>query len=531
MRNKKPVRLPLLLFHSAGDRIAVYLLRLRVQELAIIDLRIDGDLLGEAVVTAPDGSRLQGCELAGADRLALAFVADRAGLYRLEIRTTQGEPKLCAATLRKIVPLAGRRVSLSAPRLESGRIRQLRLELPDRPGALAEFWQQVEADGTPLLEADPQQPELTLCTFLWRGGKHVHHVAVRLFCHVAYPNDYQLVRLAGTDVWYTTVRLPARSRYAYTLLVNAPSLAKPTLASGEEHRLLYLAVSQADPLNPRRCYDEPGSRYEAQSLLEMPGAQPYTWCLDRPESRRGKLAGSQFASRLLRDSRSLAVYTPPDYSQQAGPYGLLLLFDGHWYLSRARAAVILDNLLAAGKIPPLVAAFVGNGPGDARSRQLPCNPDLTAFVTEELLPWLGEHYRLTRDPARRIIGGASYGGLAAAYTAIMRPDLFGNVLSQSGSFWWRPPQAECGEHYIASLIISRPLPPLQFYLEAGRGELGDNGSGYSLLGANRHLRDVLLAKGCPVTYREYDGGHGFLYWRGTLPDGLTQLTGGWRFKQ
>jgi pimeloyl-ACP methyl ester carboxylesterase len=39
------------------------------------------------------------------------------------------------------------------------------------------------------------------------------------------------------------------------------------------------------------------------------------------------------------------------------------------------------------------------------------------------------------DPRRVIVTGSSAGGLAAAYVALMRPDLFGNVLSRSGAFW------------------------------------------------------------------------------------------------
>ncbi|HVC81693.1 MAG TPA: alpha/beta hydrolase-fold protein, partial [Chloroflexota bacterium] len=64
-----------------------------------------------------------------------------------------------------------------------------------------------------------------------------------------------------------------------------------------------------------------------------------------------------------------------------------------------------------------------------------CRPPIVTFLAEELLPWLRHRYQVVVDPARTIVGGSSLGGLASAYVALERPDLFGAVLAQSGSFW------------------------------------------------------------------------------------------------
>jgi enterochelin esterase-like enzyme len=62
-----------------------------------------------------------------------------------------------------------------------------------------------------------------------------------------------------------------------------------------------------------------------------------------------------------------------------------------------------------------------------------------------------------------------------------------------------------------------PRLPIKFYMEVGRFD--------SLLDINRELRDVLVLKGYPVVYREFDGGHDYYYWRGSLADGLIALLG------
>jgi enterochelin esterase-like enzyme len=69
-----------------------------------------------------------------------------------------------------------------------------------------------------------------------------------------------------------------------------------------------------------------------------------------------------------------------------------------------------------------------------------------------------------------------------------------------------------------------PRLPLRFYMDAGSDDI-DFGGHYGTLEQSRHMRDVLLAKGYEVHYQEFQGGHDYLSWRGTLADGLIVLTG------
>ena len=197
---------------------------------------------------------------------------------------------------------------------------------------------------------------------------------------------------------------------------------------------------------------------------------------------------------------------------------------------------ILDNLIAEGAVPPLVAVLADSLDGDTRTRELRYDDAFVAFLTDELLPWARREGNATDDPRRTIAAGSSAGGVAAAFAAYRRPDVFGNVLSQSGAFWWS--HADTDEHeWLTNRLAESGRLPVRFSLDAGvfeRDPPGFDLEAPSLLDANRRLRDVLLAGGHEVRYAEFVGGHDYLCWQATFADGLSALAlaretaGSWR---
>jgi enterochelin esterase-like enzyme len=118
---------------------------------------------------------------------------------------------------------------------------------------------------------------------------------------------------------------------------------------------------------------------------------------------------------------------------------LLVVFDGFASLRVIPTPTILDDLLADGRIPPMVGVLIES---PDRNVDLPCSAPFADFLVDELLPWLQEHYAVTSDPERVVVAGSSYGGLAAASAGFRHPEVFGTVLSQSGAYWWRTDDAQ-----------------------------------------------------------------------------------------
>jgi enterochelin esterase family protein len=238
----------------------------------------------------------------------------------------------------------------------------------------------------------------------------------------------------------------------------------------------------------------------------------------------GRVEEHKLRSERLGNERIVRVYTPPGYDPESQPYRLLVVLDGLTYTSDIPTPTILNGLLAAGRIRPLVAVFVANASPEARNVDLACHPPFAEFLAQELIPWIRRGYRVTNDPARTAIAGSSLGGLAAVCAALKFPDLFGNVLSLSGAFPWSPP-GDPEPEALARQIATGPKLPLRFYLEAGREETVARPGGTSLLASNRHHRTVLEARGYAVEYHEFNGGHSTESWRDSLPNGLVALFG------
>jgi enterochelin esterase-like enzyme len=224
------------------------------------------------------------------------------------------------------------------------------------------------------------------------------------------------------------------------------------------------------------------------------------------------------------------------------------VFDGDDILSDDfDGQTTLDNLIAAHMIPATVVVMVDN----VRGRRLVdrvANPEFADFMACELIPWVRTNYNVTRESAHTVVTGKSAGGLAAAYLGLRHPEVFGNVFSQSGAFWWSPEHSggvcasKCPEdggrrpdpdsrdsrteeNWIARQFTTRPKLPVRFFLEAGTFEVDKEGTGGDILEATRTLRDVLLSKGYEVHFQQFVSGHDDVSWRGTFADGLIELLG------
>jgi len=379
--------------------------------------------------------------------------------------------------------------------------------------AIESFWLEMAKQGTPLIEPAKGQTGYSLVTFLWRHTEETKNVSV--IGGVAGPDVVvSMTRLPNTDVWFKTYRMRSDARFIYALSINDSLVPLTEVDSkGPEAIKQRLSTLKSDPLNKSRHIID---SLPYASLVELPGAPAQPWANRQADAPAGAVEWKKIKSATLNNERMAAVYTPPGYRADATPYGLLVVFDGIAYTAMVPTPVILDNLIAQNRIAPMVAIILANVTTTSRSEELPCNPRFADLLATEVVPWVRQNYNVTTDPSRIIVAGSSLGGLAAAYAGFRHPEVFGAVLSQSGSFWWKPDGDNKGE-WLTRQFEASPKLSVRFYLDVGLMEPPDMVTG------NRRMRDALRAKGYQIFYREFNGGHEYVNWRGTFADGLLFL--------
>jgi enterochelin esterase-like enzyme len=205
-------------------------------------------------------------------------------------------------------------------------------------------------------------------------------------------------------------------------------------------------------------------------------------------------------------TRHVAVYVPKQY-MSGTPAPFIVGADGPDRL----LFTTLNNLIAAGKVPAMIAISIGNGSGDAQGSERGLEYDTLSgryaeFVEQEVLPLVESkcHVTLTKDPDGRATMGGSSGGSCAFSMAWYHTDLYRRVLTYSGTYvnqqWPYNPKTPHGAwEFHEHLIPDSPAKPLRLWLEVGDRDLlnpnsmHDNMHDWVL--ANERMAQMLAAKG------------------------------------
>jgi enterochelin esterase family protein len=268
-------------------------------------------------------------------------------------------------------------------------------------------------------------------------------------------------------------------------------------------------------------------------FVAVVGREPQVW--DPRKVPHGTIHQHWYDSKSIGALRSVYVYTPPGYEKSNATYPVLYLLHGSggseaiWF-TQGLANIILDNLIADGKITPMVVVTpFGHTEASMRPGVMPtfAARDLSKFshdLIDEVLPLVEHTYRVSTSPDRRAVAGMSMGGTQARLVGLSRLDVFHAVGSFSGSI--TTGGAGNGPVTPASIesqfndLLADPSETNQtlrlLWFSCGTEEA-------SLVAQQKVLDDVLTGHQIKHTVSTTPGGHTWHVWRRNLRDMLPLL--------
>ena len=268
-----------------------------------------------------------------------------------------------------------------------------------------------------------------------------------------------------------------------------------------EYVLLFEKETRPDPKNPRTVRTFAGPRSE----VRMPFWTVSPEIDGTAEVAEGRVLQEAFDSRALKAPRRVWTYLPAGYDASQMLYPTVYFLDGANYADWMQVPSVLDQLIAAKSIPPIIAVFIEPV---SRQEEYSRNPAWRTFVARELVAATDKRFRTFAAPDHRVIFGSSLGAYGAVDLAVENPDVFGLCAAIA-------PPAQASTLLTNQSQGTRAIQGVRFFVLGAVYDTDVKGA--------RTLRAALEDESADVHYVEVPEGHAAETFRGRIDDALKQL--------
>ena len=216
----------------------------------------------------------------------------------------------------------------------------------------------------------------------------------------------------------------------------------------------------------------------------------------------GNVQQVYFYSKSTDTHRRAFVYTPPTYGKDKKKYPVLYLQHGWGEDETARsnqghANLIMDNLIAEGKIEPFIIVMTYGMTNDVKFGHIKefTAKEFETVLVDELIPYIDSNFRTQADKKHRAMAGLSMGGFETKLITLRRPEVFNYYGLLSGGTY--APDDITDKKQVASIFIS-----------CGSEENPD--------GVTKAVNDLKAAGFKATSFVSPDTAHEFLTWRRSL---------------
>ncbi len=295
------------------------------------------------------------------------------------------------------------------------------------------------------------------------------------------------------NVWSVTTEPLEPAIYTYSFIVDGMKIADP---------------------------DNPDIKGTSESLVTVPGDPPMPWELrDVPH---GHVTQVLYYSQVFDAERRYFVYTPPGFETATAQLPVLYLLHGYTdnestWTAVGKANLIADNLLADGKIEPLLIVMPYGQFDSYVSLDHALDADFQEMYEEqiltEIIPYVEQTFRAAPDARHRAMAGLSMGGFQAAVIGLNHPETFSTIGIWSPAFFGDPSVLLAG-------LVAAPddLKRSFLYVHLGVGEQD------TLLARSRTLDEFLTEQDIAHEFTPTPGTHNWVVWRSYLADFLPKFS-------
>lgn len=264
------------------------------------------------------------------------------------------------------------------------------------------------------------------------------------------------------------------------------------------------------------------------SMVLVPGS-----ILDTKPVPHGDLITLTYSSEALKSERQLYVWTPPGYNGQGKPLPVLYFYHGFGDTGRSaidqgRIAQIMDNLLAEGKIVPMLVVVPDTEtdaagivpetfvPNERRKVFYPRNAQAAdRELMNDIIPLISKRFNVREDAEGRALAGLSQGGYQALVSGMNHLERFGWLATFSGVTTTTVPDAGVSARLNDPQAINKQLR--NFTVVVGEKDVV---TGKDIAG----LKQELEKRQIKFDYHEYPGlNHEMDVWRPAYAEFVQKL--------
>lgn len=166
-----------------------------------------------------------------------------------------------------------------------------------------------------------------------------------------------------------------------------------------------------------------------------------------------------FHSPSTNSERRAFVYTPPTYGKDNKRYPVLYLQHG-WgedetaWSNQGHANLIMDNLIAEGKIDPFIIVMTYGMTNEIKFGGLGgfTAKEFETVLVDELIPYIDSHFNTIADKEHRAMAGLSMGGMETHTITLRRPEVFSYYGLLSGGVY--TPQEIADKNQVKLIFLN-----------------------------------------------------------------------------